>query len=187
MKFLNKAKKGMVLIMTTVILFIATSTVAVLSTFVLVARSQKVEYEYISRNKIALKNISFEFYNKILLPDICKTYENFAPSFSLKGDPVVYKTFEMEEIQSAENNIAYDYSIKVDLLPVAHSIFDGEYQAGYFQYQISSHYLSDFSSEEIREMTLTTIVNFEVAKNFAPGDTYYGNPELYTIGEMRFS
>jgi hypothetical protein len=36
-------------------------------------------------------------------------------------------------------------------------------------------------------MTLTTIVNFEVAKNFFPGDPYYSNPEVYTIGEMRFS
>ena len=54
----KSAKKGMVLLMTAAILFIATSIVAVLSTFVIVARNQKIEYEYLSRTKIVLSSKS---------------------------------------------------------------------------------------------------------------------------------
>ena len=53
---INAAKKGMVLILTSIMLFVATSIVAVLSSFVIVTRNTKINLEYISRTQIALKS-----------------------------------------------------------------------------------------------------------------------------------
>lgn len=172
MKFINKAKKGMVLIMTTVILFIATSTVAVLSTFVLVSRNQKIEHEYVSRNKIALKNISYEIYHKLLLPYITEHIYSF--------ENKQFYTFKTEDL--ANQQINYKADVVINCIPDKYTIVDNSINNGSYQFELVSHQIGDFTKEEIRDLTLITVVNFKVGNG-----TDYRNPKTYSIGEMRFS
>ena len=164
MKFLNKAKKGMVLIMTTVILFIATSTVAVLSSFVLVTRNQKIENEYVARTQIILKNTSFDIYHKLLLPKIAAsgTYSYNAPI-----------TISTVELSSYDINYA-------DAVTVTCTYNKYEQHMAYYQYEISTEDITGYSREELREMKLITTVNFNTNSDLS-------NPDSYSIGEMRFN
>lgn len=165
MKFINKAKKGMVLIMTTVILFIATSTVAVLSSFVLVTRNQKIENEYVARSQIILKNTSFDIYQNVLLPKIVAR----GSAFSLTNPIILYAA----EFDSVGINYA-------DEVKVICSFNKYESNMYYYQYEISTEDITGYTREEIRDMKLITTVNFNKNDDLSKASSF-------SIGEMRFS
>ena len=162
-KKINSAKKGMVLIFTTVILFIATSIVAVLSTFVIVARNQKIENEYISRTKIALKNKSHEIFSNILVKKFI-SYGTFDSARVITITTADFSTY----------NVEFDGTLEV-------KCYDNQYESnkGFYEYTIDYKNLVGFNSRELKEVGLVTTINFSKTGSVS-------NPSNYTIGEMRY-
>ena len=165
---INAAKKGMVLILTSIMLFVATSIVAVLSSFVIVTRNAKINLEYISRTQIALKSKSYELFNKVILNKLI-TITN--PKYD---DPIT--TFTVTTADLLTSNVNFNDAIVVTL-------FENKYDSSeaYYEYSIDSTNLteSDMLISEIRDVGLTTTVVFKKNSNLS-------NKSSYKIGEMRF-
>ena len=162
----NSAKKGMVLMMTAAILFIATSIVAVLSTFVIVARNQKIEYEYLSRTKIVLSSKSYELFHKVLL-------ERFVSITNLEaannGLSVEQSFIDSKEVQfSGIIDVRYEKSPYNDTL-------------SHYIYEFNTSNLVGYNSKELRDMTIITVVDFNNSESLL---TSAAN---YNISETRFA
>lgn len=162
----NSAKKGMVLMMTAAILFIATSIVAVLSTFVIVARNQKIEYEYLSRTKIVLSSKSYELFHKVLL-------ERFVSITNLEaannGLSVEQSFIDSKEVQfSGKIDVRYEKSPYNDTL-------------SHYIYEFNTSNLVGYNSKELRDMTIITVVDFNNSESLL---TSAAN---YNISETRFA
>lgn len=160
----NSAKKGMVLLMTAAILFIATSIVAVLSTFVIVARNQKIEYEYLSRTKIVLTSKSYELFHKVLLDKFITTNEsNMKNGFTIEKDYIINVA-----------NVEFDGKIDVryEKSPYSDTL-------NHYIYEFNTSNLVGYNSKELRDMTIITVVNF-YNSNFASAANY-------NISETRFA
>ena len=160
---IKAAKKGMVLVLTSVILFVATSIVAVLSTFVIITRNQKIENEYVSRTKIALKNMSLEIYSKVLLNKFIRMTET----------PNDIQTVTVDEFAVAGIQFSKPLNFTCHVNPYAE--VSGGY---YYEYSFDSSALAAFSSGELRDIGITTIVTFDAAT--------LDKTDSYKIEEMRF-
>ena len=158
---IKAAKKGIVLVLTSIILFVATSIVAVLSTFVIITRNQKIENEYVSRTKIALKNMSYELYSKVLL-------NKFIWMTEIPNDiqTVTVGEFAVAGIQFSK--------------PLNFTCHVNPYMSGgyYYEYSFDSSALAAFSPGELRDIGITTIVTFDGAT--------LDKTDSYKIEEMRF-
>ena len=161
----NSAKKGMVLMMTSVILFIATSIVAVLSTFVIITRNQKIEYEYISRNQIALKSKSYELFHKVLLDKFITT--NLSLSDTIRVDQAL--------IDNANVEFNGNIDVRCEKSPYSTTLY-------HYIYQFNTQNLVGYEPEELRDISIITTVDFNI---YTPDDKY--NASSYNISEMRFA
>lgn len=156
---IKAAKKGMVLVLTSVILFVATSIVAVLSTFVIITRNQKIENEYVSRTKIALKNMSLEIYSKVLL-------NKFIWMTEIPND---IQTVTVDEFAVAGIQFSKPLNFTCHVYP---------YGGYYYEYSFDSSALAAFSPGELKDIGITTIVTFDGAT--------LDKTDSYKIEEMRF-
>ena len=174
---IKAAKKGMVLVLTSVILFVATSIVAVLSTFVIITRNQKIEYEYISRTKIALKNKSFELYSKVLISDFIAYGASITTSDHLEK-PHTISNFD-PETYGFKSGVSITYTCYRDIYDIVEDDdYDGD-DRYYYEYQFDASMLTNFESEGFREIGIITTVYFVKGHDLT-------NPNSYSIGEMRF-
>ena len=162
----NSAKKGMVLLMTAAILFIATSIVAVLSTFVIVARNQKIEYEYLSRTKIVLSSKSYELFHKVLL-------ERFVSITNLEA---ANNGLSVE--QSFIDSKGVQFSGKID---VRYESSPYDATLSHYIYEFNTSNLVGYNSKELRDMTIITVVDYN---NY---ESLLMSAANYNISEMRFA
>lgn len=167
MRKIKALKKGMVLILTSVMLFIATSIVSILATFVIVSRNQKIEFEYVSRTKIALKSAAYDVYEVFL------------------GSVASLSKFEISEgtrtsinINSSSSNLNSNIDVKLFGNTVKGVV---DY---YFEYEIYTEDLKVDDAEYLREASI--YVKIDYLKD-TTASTDYQNPLNYAIKEMRFS
>jgi hypothetical protein len=167
MKKIKAAKKGMVLLLTSMMLFIATSIVAVLATFVIVSRNQKIEFEYTSRTKIALKSAAYDVYEQFLKS------VNTISSFSAEET-----SRTVVSVSSLYTNLNYNVDVKL----YRHDYFNStDY---YFEFEINTDYLNTEEREYLRDASLYVKIDYIYSYTTAG---YYQNPENYKIEEMRFA
>ena len=161
---INTAKKGMVLIFTTIILFIATSVVAVLSTFVIVTRNQKIDAEYTARTQIVLKSKSYDIYQSYLLSKLVSL-----------GKPSIGSSFK---VSSADLTGVKDFTGTFDVY-----CYNDPYRAntGFYEYTIDYTNLITKPGDEkkFRSVGLVTRIDFSTTVSSVSASSF-------RIGEMRF-
>lgn len=165
-KVKTAAKKGIILILMSVILFVATSIVAVLSTVIVISRNQVIEFEYTSRTKIALRS---------KVNDVYEAFLDLVPSQLSGGLSVDDATRTVVTVlgSTEDVNLVKDVNLTLYRDKTNKNIY-------YFSFNLNRDYFSEEEREHMRSGDITARIDY----NTTLSDSL--NPANYKLTSVKY-